>query len=323
MNRLEGKSTKLPDPICNGLSLHINQSVSEMPSSFSNMCTRLTTIIIQDKVIQERSLFDFNKFVVFAISNSITQLPSSFCELSAQISDYWHYKLDRETDSDRKYSYIRLYQMIGTVNAFCTEQSIQNKVLKALDKQRENANIVRLINQYPGITYKKLLETLSVSPEDLQKKLNELEMNDFLYGRRSNSDRYYVLTNAGDALYQALETSSRNTLDGYWSYKQSTMLVFLLSFFEKNRGITKPLVVKLTQSVAALDDKAIDAFLNQVWKGEKYTRTTMQNTCGIIEYESYSDMYKPTNLPQALDGGRIGSAYQHSEEPKNSVNIYK
>lgn len=129
----------------NNFSLRVNQLTSEMTSAFSNMCTRLIAITAQKKIIQERTLLDFNRFVIFTITNNITQLPNSFCELSTRIADYWHYELDRETDSDRKYSYIRLYQMIDTVNAFYAEQHIQQKALKAVNKQRKNKSIVYLI----------------------------------------------------------------------------------------------------------------------------------------------------------------------------------
>lgn len=212
----------------NNFSLRVNQLTSEMTSAFSNMCTRLIAITAQKKIIQERTLLDFNRFVIFTITNNITQLPNSFCELSTRIADYWHYELDRETDSDRKYSYIRLYQMIDTVNAFYAEQHIQQKALKAVNKQRKNKSIVYLIQQHPGITYRSLLATLPIPPTDLQDQLQELESDGFLYGRHSNNERYFMLTNAGDVLYQALITPSGRALDGYWGNSRTKILVYLL-----------------------------------------------------------------------------------------------
>lgn len=309
MDRLEKKTVELPAKLLDNLSLRINQSISEMPSAFSNMCTRLTAIITQEKIIQERTLLDFNRFVIFAIKNNITQLPNSFCELSTRIADYWHYELDRETNSDRKYSYIRLYQMIDTVNAFYAEQNVQNKALKAMDKQRKNVNTVRLIQQYPGITYKKILAMLSILPEDLQNQLQELESNGFLYGRRSGNERYYMLTNVGDALYQALVTSSRTALDGNWGNSRTKILVFLLELSE-NRNTRKSSVLKLVQILAEWDDQLADACWNQIWS--KYVCDTMWNRLGITENQSFS-FIKELDQPRSVF---ISNIFQQTSPPR-------
>lgn len=333
MDRLEENTVEWPTKMLDSLSFRIDQSISEMPSAFSNMCIRLTVIITQEKIIQERMLLDFNRFVIFAIKNNITQLPNSFCELSTRIADYWHYELDRETNSDRMYSYIRLYQMIDTVNAFYAEQNIQNKALKAIDKQRKNANTIHLIQQHPGITYKKLLTMLSILPEDLQSQLQELEADGFLCGRHSGSERYYMLTNAGDVLYQALVTSSRNTLDGYWGNNRTKILAFLLEFSE-NRNIKKSSVLKIVQILAEWDDKWTDAFWNQIW--DKYVCDTMWNTLGITENQSLSfikeitqprsvsisSMYKPTSPPRFKARDIKMTLPLHSEEPRKRLDIY-
>lgn len=333
MDGLEKNTVELPSKILDNFSLRINQSILEMPSAFSNMCTRLTAIITQEKIIQERTLLDFNRFIIFAIKNNITQLPNSFCELSTHIADYWHYELDRETNSDRKYSYIRLYQMIDTVNAFYAEQNIQNKALKALDKQRKNANTIRLIQKHPGITYKKLLAMLSILPEDLQNQLQELELDGFLYGRHSGNERYYMLTNAGDVLYQTLITSSKNTLYGYWDNNRTKILVFLLEFSE-NRSIKKSSVLKLVQMLAEWDDQQADTFWNQVLG--KYVRDTMWNTLCITENQSFSfikelaqprsvsisSMYKPTSPLRFKARDTKMTLPLHSEEPRKKLDIY-
>lgn len=333
MDNFEKNTVKLPAKMLDNLSLRINHSISEMPSAFSNMCTRLTAIITQEKIIQERTLLDFNRFVIFAIKNNITQLPNSFCELSTRMADYWHYELDRETNSDRKYSYIRLYQMIDTVNAYYAEQNIQNKALKAVDKQRKNANTVRLIQQYPGITYKKILAILSILPEDLQNQLQELESNGFLYGRHSGNERYYMLTNAGDVLYQALVTLSNNALDENWGNSRTKTLVFLLESSE-NRNIRKSSVLKLVQILAEWDDELADACWNQILS--KYVCETMWNALGNIENQSFpfikelaqpisvsiSNMYKPISLPRFKVRGIKRTLPLQSEESRKKLDIY-
>lgn len=299
MNGLEKNTDGLTGRINNDFGLGIKQSVLEMPNAFSNMCTRLATVIAQGKIIQERTLLDFSRFVVFTIRNSITRQPSSFYELSTRISDYWHYELDSDTNSDKKYSYIRLYQMIDTINEFYAEQDVQNKVIRALDKQRRNENVVRLIQQYPGITYGKLLSMESVLPETLKNQLEELESDGFLYGRHSGNERYYILTNAGDVLFEALVASQKNPLDGEWSDNRTKILIFLLERSE-NRSINKSSVLRLVQILAQCDDKTADAFWTQIWN--RYAHDVTWNTLGFTEYESFSfskelERVKISNIP--------------------------
>jgi predicted transcriptional regulator len=311
----------------NNFSLRVNQLTSEMTSAFSNMCTRLIAITAQKKIIQERTLLDFNRFVIFTITNNITQLPNSFCELSTRIADYWHYELDRETDSDRKYSYIRLYQMIDTVNAFYAEQHIQQKALKAVNKQRKNKSIVYLIQQHPGITYRSLLATLPIPPTDLQDQLQELESDGFLYGRHSNNERYFMLTNAGDVLYQALITPSGRALDGYWGNSRTKILVYLLEILgSKNIRISS--VLKYVHTLAECDDVKVDTFWNQILN--RRTRSFMWNIRGVTEYESFSFIMEPThfnmsklNNPSQLDPEDIKVVLSlHNDSYRTNSNIY-
>lgn len=280
----------LNSPIMDYFGLGINQSVSEMPSAFSNMCERLTSIIAHGKIIQERTLLDFNRFVVLTIQNSVARQPEPFYELSTRIADYWHYELDDETNLNRKYSYIRLYQMIDTINAFYADQKVRNKVIEALDRQRKNSDIINLIQQYPGITCEKIQMLLPIQPEVLQTKLKELESDGFLYGRHYGSEHYYMLTNAGDILYETLMTSPKNTLDDKWDDRRRNILVFLLQKSE-NRNIKLSSVLRWIQFLLQLDDRTADLLLDQIYNG-KYINDAIGNTEGFIQYEFNSPAEK-------------------------------
>lgn len=331
MNSLEKNTDGLTGRINNDFGLGIKQPVLEMPNAFSNMCTRLVTVIAQGKIIQERTLLDFSRFVVFTIRNSITRQPDSFHELSTRISDYWHYELDSDTNSDKKYSYIRLYQMIDTINEFYAEQDVQNKVIRALDKQRRNENVVRLIQQYPGITYGKLLSMESVLPETLKNQLEELESDGFLYGRHSGNERYYILTNAGDVLFEALVASQKNPLDGEWSDNRTKILIFLLERSE-NRSIKKSSVLRLVQILAQCDDKTADEFWTQIWN--RYTHDVTWNTLGLTEHESFlfskerfrisniPNIYKLISLPWIESKDIKMPLHRNSQEHQKRMDIY-
>ena len=82
---------------------------------FSDICSRLLDNIIQKEVIQERSLIDFSKQVLWIVNGVVEKLPESFERLADYITDYWRYELKKEQDSECKYSYIRLFQMINLV----------------------------------------------------------------------------------------------------------------------------------------------------------------------------------------------------------------
>lgn len=217
--------------------------------------------------------------------------------------------------------------MIDTVNAFYAEQHIQQKALKAVNKQRKNKSIVYLIQQHPGITYRSLLATLPIPPTDLQDQLQELESDGFLYGRHSNNERYFMLTNAGDVLYQALITPSGRALDGYWGNSRTKILVYLLEILgSKNIRISS--VLKYVHTLAECDDVKVDTFWNQILN--RRTRSFMWNIRGVTEYESFSFIMEPThfnmsklNNPSQLDPEDIKVVLSlHNDSYRTNSNIY-
>lgn len=176
---------------------------------FSSICGRLAKIIQQQKPIQDGELFDFGKIVIWAIQDSMFSFPSEFDGLSGLISDYWHFEASSDTNFKRKYSYIRLYQMVSLLQIFVREQKQNQKVLAALGENMQNTETISLLHTYPGITHRMLRKMVDLSPEALQIQLDLLKKGEFLTSRRSGDQQYYMLTNAGEALYTQLHIQKR------------------------------------------------------------------------------------------------------------------
>lgn len=175
----------------------------------SSFCGRLTNTIQQQKPIQDGELFDFGKIVIWVIRDSMTSLPNVLDELYGSISDYWHFEANSDTNFKRKHSYIRLYQMVALLQNFAEEQEQNQKALIALEKNMWNMEIISFLHSYPGITHRKLREMLGLSSEELQVQLDTLKKGEFLTNRRSGEEQYYMLTNAGEALYGQLHIQER------------------------------------------------------------------------------------------------------------------
>lgn len=178
---------------------------------FFSICRRLSNTIQQQKPIQDRELFDFSKTVIWIIRDSMTSRSSVLDGLSGQISDYWHFEANTDTNFKRKHSYIRLYQMVTLLQSFAHEQEQKQKVLVALRENMQNMKTISFLHSYPGITRRKLREILGLSSEELQAQLDTLKKERFLTSRRSGEEQYYMLTSDGEALYGELHIQERKT----------------------------------------------------------------------------------------------------------------
>lgn len=234
-----------------------DHDIIKLTNIFSDMCNRLLDNITQRRIIQERSLLDFSKLVLWVVNGTVKRLPESFNELAAHISDYWHYEIRREDDSERKYSYIRFYQMICIIKTYHVERELEDKAFSAMEKNQSNTELLRMIQQCPGITHKQLWDMFGISSVELQKQLKPLDQEGFLSSRRSGEDRYYMLTNAGEILYQKLNTLGKNrTWSDLWS-EERTFVLFIVLDIQQKRGRTRSQVLEVVQLVAKCSNDLI------------------------------------------------------------------
>jgi len=203
------------------------ESVDHQEKIFSSICCRLSTSIQQQRTIREQELFDFNRIVIRIIHNNITSLLKITDELSGRISDYWHFEINNDTDSNRKYSYVRLYQMVSLLQDFFREQERENKAFAELQENKYNIDLIFLIQSHPGITRRKIYDLVHMPSEELQTQIDLFKKNGLLVSRRSGEDQYYMLTNDGETLYNQLYVQKKR---GELSREQAGDLVSIIRF---------------------------------------------------------------------------------------------
>ena len=242
------------------------QVVEKRMNIFAGLCNRLLDIIMQKEVIQERSLIDFSKQVLWIVNGAVEKLPQSFERLADYIADYWRYELKKEQDSERKYSYIRLFQMINLVKTCYRGREQEKKALLALEEYREYTKLLCLIQRFPGITHKKLREQLGVSSGELRRQLEPLGKEGFLSSRRSGEEQYYMLTNAGEVLFRILRLQkSNNVWFDSWSADRLLALFAILNDKQKH-GINGIGIFGEMQSVIKYSEDKISQIVEKIKK---------------------------------------------------------
>ena len=162
-------------------------------------------------------MLDFSRMAIIVFRNKMTKEVDAFQNLSRRMSDYWHYGLMHETNPDRGYSYVRLYQMITMIQTYYADCELDHRIHGALENNRSNADLIAQIRHAPGITHRKLCEVLAATSDDLQRKLRTLEKEGYVTGQRFGEERFYVLSNAGDTLYDYLTMRTQKHWVDQWS----------------------------------------------------------------------------------------------------------
>lgn len=248
---------------------------------FSDLCGRLSKSIMQQKPIQERTLLDFSRISITIINHGLDKITDSFQNLSRLIDDYWHYGLKHETNQNRGYSYIRVYQMVNMLYTFYTDRELECRAHAAVNENYNNAELIMRIRQFPGITYRKLRTGSEETPEILQNKLHSLEKNGYVVGQRSGEERYYILTNAGDTLYRHLVLKTQRQWVDQWSTERILVLCFTLLCL-REQGVRPVLVQDVEQKVASLNDKEIEIILDSAIN-YKRKRTSSENRVYLVK----------------------------------------
>ena len=259
---------------------------------FSNLCSRLLGDVNNERILRERTLIDFCKAATWIISDGSEKLPESFNALADRISIYWLHETDSETDEERKYSYIRLYQTICVLRVFLSERELEDKAFSAVEKNHSNSRMIELIGKEPGITCQRLLEDLSLSQEEVFRRTDALCRDGFLSARRSGPEQYYFLTNSGEILGHFLSgRHEKHFLQGYWSHDRVTVLITVLQFINKSN-----VSFNLQQVIKKVDSLTETAVRTVLWK-LNYS-TYMQPTFNTIQNENISLTHELALAPQ-------------------------
>lgn len=259
---------------------------------FSSLCNRLLGDIKNERVLRERTLIDFCKTATWIISDGAEKLPESFNALADRISIYWLYETDSETDEERKYSYIRLYQTVCVLRVFLSERELEDKAFSAVEKNRSNSKMIELVGTDPGITCQRLLENLVLSQEELLTRTDALRRDGFLSVRRSGSEQYYFLTNSGEILGQFLSGRyEKHFLQEHWSHDRVTVLIAFLQL------INKPNIpfINLRQVIKGIDSFDEEYIKEAAWRLDHSTH--MPSTDNTIPIDYIYSPQKPALTP--------------------------
>ncbi len=197
--------------------MKIYSTTNKYINVFAQMCGRLKESVQEREVIDERALRDFSLMLIWIVAESVEERPEMYCELSDCVFDYRCYELDKETNPERRDSYLRLYQMISVIKDFDQEKIREYRIASAARKYRSDVKLICVIQKNPGITYQKLRTTLNIPPEKLQAKTGQLERDGiiFRYRVRPEEGQYFLLTSDGEALCRYLIMNDKRSLSDY------------------------------------------------------------------------------------------------------------
>lgn len=204
--------------------------IVENETMLSHVCTTLSEALDDRKIVPERTLLDFSRMTCQLIYDGLSDgIPAGFTELTEAVEEYWHYIAHKDKNVERRFSYIRLYQITSMVRIFERERQQEQLIFDLTEKNRKHSYLLRCIHDSPGITHKELSKKLSISPSMLSHRTDQLEAQGILDNRRIGKCKYYSLSNLGLSLYKRLEQESSNLFFGIvWSRKRLKILSRLL-----------------------------------------------------------------------------------------------
>lgn len=247
---------------------------------FLNLCKRFSDEVKSQRVIRERSLFDFSKMVLWVIQKDVRKLPKTFDDLDASVSDYWRYTMRNDSHTDRRTSYIRLYQMVKSVRVFIEERELEEKADLASDDSALDAELIRCIHRVPGVTRKTLEKMLSRTAVELQSQVAALEREGLVFSRRSGDGQYYMLTRTGEALNQRLGTKAgKNLSQDLWDDNRLSLFYFLLELIKKKAGLTDRYVIQILKILDQFWDRGQADLIRQFLVSSQ--KTTIEGNSSV------------------------------------------
>ena len=228
-----------------------NSVFSKVMNNFDTLCSRLIDDIIKEQLVTSERLEKFGKFVTFFIRNHIAPYGAPYEQLNKLILEYWHYDLSEENNRQRGCSYVQLYQMIIMIQHNCDELKSEYFAYVEAKKRQHNVKVIKNIKESPGITFKNLLSTSSLSAENLREQLEKLENQNFLVSRRTGDYQRYRFTYLGEILYQDLCSGTHNIWADQWDSDRMFLLVLLI--FESYKCDKPVLLCDLVNYISSLD----------------------------------------------------------------------
>lgn len=288
-------------------------NIADLKDFYTCLCDRLIGSINKGKAIDERTLIDFGKLAFNIARSNVEEISSSFDELASHVSDYWRYRVTQEVDTERKYSYIRLYQMINMVKMHQMESKLENRINCILERDDADYDAVFHVYNSPGITYKKLKE--KIPPTDLDAQLDCLEKEGLIFARRTGEERYYTLTHAGDLLYQRyFIQQKRNKTSDEWGEERTFVLCYILEFLQ-SKGVDRIPILKIVERISMCEDYVITEMIKRICAVRNTPKGRENKRINKLDCENSNLIYSE-QLPPSVSRSSI---YRTMLKPINRI----
>jgi len=242
--------------------------------SFSYLCNYLSKKIRESETIEERSLLAFNKLSVLSIKNNINIMTMDFQRLYNDIQDVWRFGLQNIKSEERRYSYVRLYQIVNTIDTAHKDlESAKEASLKAVKKDMSE-KLIKEIMLSPGINRREIQNLIQISDDKLAQYLQILLKEGYAIDRRSKDEQFYVLTNKGETLYRYLVLKNCDEWLDLWS-KERLGVLFMFVFKLRGHGLS---IYDIIRCVSELSDSQIFIIENCLFYKEKNLKEAINPT---------------------------------------------
>lgn len=179
-------------------------SEEKLVTNFNKLCKVLIEKIHQHKAIQVYELNNFSYFLRKSIREGIDLWTENYDELRILIFSYWHYEMINDDNMRCKCSYIQIFNMVCLLEEEQKDRDIRQKVQEDTDKGIYSYEIIKWLQDNPCGYYIELKNECKIDIEELNKQLDLLVENRYIIYRGWGDRRFYMLTKAGNLLYEKL-----------------------------------------------------------------------------------------------------------------------
>lgn len=285
------------------LDSNVSESTSRsiLKQRFNSLCTRLIEKINQHKSIPSMELGIFSRCIRQVICTSLDIESAPYEDLTKYLKEYWHYELNDDGDKKRVCSYTQLYQMICMMQQKRDDLEAERKAHAVARKEQYFPELIKQIQQTPGITFNDLEGTVQIASSVLDQQLKTLEIDKLVIGKHDGERRSFVLTASGRALYRDLYTTSCNKWVDNWSSQRLYVFVALVKLLQELKPDESTFINTVVDFVSGLnEDQTVKLYFSlkeyNLHEGSK--RCSLNNTAipATVSYDINSSRSKVLHI---------------------------
>jgi len=227
----------------------------------SKICDALCETLEASRQVQNRVLLDFSRLTSMLIYDGLYDgIPEKYEALAEEIDDYWRYDAASDTDRERCLSYARLYQITSMVRIFERERQHAKTLSDLAERNRNNYELLKLINTKPNITYKEICVELCLPSSTLSHRMTQLESQGLLDSRRLGKNKFYSLSFSGMNLFRYLDEMDQVALERMWTSKRLlaiSSILKTLALARREGSIDSDGLLRLLREMDQWDDNVV------------------------------------------------------------------